>query len=378
MIIYRSTYLFSFLVIATLLSIGSLVGQSSNHDGQFATPAVIHPKKRETITELNVKSILVSEHRNTEATGQIVTIIESQSAISGHIMDQNWLNLAQAMGFQATIHQQVALEDSALLDTSDILIISSGVIDIPVQRRGMILYYLKSGKSIYLQNEYLCNNSSNLLFDELVDSLAGSVTLVGTVSGDLEPMNVIGTLSTTPNLVDTLSYFWYGCNGIGDGVTVIPFLEYQGDYFGFIFTPPNPAHGILITTSDQDWVRNHSGYITATMLMENILFYLAEGENVGIYESTNTSINGFALHQNFPNPFNPSTTIEFSLPQINFVTLKVYNMVGQEMATLVSEKLSAGVYKYDWDASGFASGVYVYKLTTDKGFVQSKKLILLK
>jgi len=377
MIIYRSTDLFSYAVIVGVLFIGSLLGQSSGQDGQFATPAVIHPLERETITGLHWKSIWLSGNRSTEATGQVVTIIESQSANPSHNMDQQWWNLAQTMGFQATIHPQVALEDSALLDTTDILIVSSGVIDIPLQRRGMILYYLKSGKPVYLQNEYLCSYSSNLLFDELVDSLAGSVTLVGTVTGDLEPMNVMGPLSTTPNQVDTLSYFWYGCNGLGDGVTVLPFLEYQGDFFGFIFTPPNPTPGILITTSDQDWVRNASGYVTATMLMENILHYLAEGGSVGIIGSTNTSVDGFALHQNFPNPFNPTTAIEFSIPKSEFVTLKLYNILGEEVATLVSERLSAGSYKYDWDAGMLASGVYLYRIQAGD-FADVKKMVFMK
>ena len=85
----------------------------------------------------------------------------------------------------------------------------------------------------------------------------------------------------------------------------------------------------------------------------------------------------FALQQNYPNPFNPTTTIEFSLPQLGFVTLKIYNILGEEVATLVSEKLMAGEYKYDWDASGLASGVYLYRMVAGD-FVQVKKMILMK
>ena len=60
------------------------------------------------------------------------------------------------------------------------------------------------------------------------------------------------------------------------------------------------------------------------------------------------------------------------------VTLKVYNILGQEVAELVSEKLSAGSYKYNWDARGLASGVYYYRLKTDHGFVQTKKMLLIR
>jgi len=85
----------------------------------------------------------------------------------------------------------------------------------------------------------------------------------------------------------------------------------------------------------------------------------------------------YSLSQNYPNPFNPSTTIEFSIPKSEFVTLKIYNLLGQEVATLVSDKLTPGEYKYTWDASQLASGVYIYKLETDN-FNSTKKLILLK
>jgi len=85
----------------------------------------------------------------------------------------------------------------------------------------------------------------------------------------------------------------------------------------------------------------------------------------------------FSLLQNYPNPFNPSTTMEFSLPQSGFVTLSIYNIVGEKVATLVSETLTAGSYKYDWNGSGLASGVYYYRLEAGK-FNQTKKLVLLR
>lgn len=87
--------------------------------------------------------------------------------------------------------------------------------------------------------------------------------------------------------------------------------------------------------------------------------------------------NQFVLYQNYPNPFNPRTNIQFSIPKTEIVTLKIYNLLGQEVATLVSNKLNPGNYTYTWDASGFASGVYLYKIEAGS-FVESKKLLLLK
>jgi hypothetical protein len=88
--------------------------------------------------------------------------------------------------------------------------------------------------------------------------------------------------------------------------------------------------------------------------------------------------NRFELIQNYPNPFNPATTIEFIIPNNEFVTLKIYDITGREIATIVSEKLASGNYEYYWDAGRFASGVYLYRLKAGTDFIQTKKLILLK
>jgi hypothetical protein len=85
----------------------------------------------------------------------------------------------------------------------------------------------------------------------------------------------------------------------------------------------------------------------------------------------------FCLFQNYPNPFNPATTIEFALPKSAFVTLKVYNLLGEEVTTLIAEQRAAGIHKLNWDASGLASGVYLYRLEAGE-FVQCKKLILIR
>jgi hypothetical protein len=85
----------------------------------------------------------------------------------------------------------------------------------------------------------------------------------------------------------------------------------------------------------------------------------------------------FALEQNFPNPFNPSTTIAFSLPRQSRVTLKVFNVVGEEISTLVDQELSAGRYEAHWDAGQMNGGVYFYRLQAG-AFVQTRKLILIR
>jgi len=85
----------------------------------------------------------------------------------------------------------------------------------------------------------------------------------------------------------------------------------------------------------------------------------------------------FALKQNYPNPFNPSTKIKFSIQDFGFVSLKIYDILGNEVTTLVNSEKSAGVYKVEWNATGIPSGVYFYQLKTE-GFVETKKMILLR
>ena len=93
-------------------------------------------------------------------------------------------------------------------------------------------------------------------------------------------------------------------------------------------------------------------------------------------ENTNL-VQGYQLKQNYPNPFNPTTNIEFSIPQSSDVELIIYNQLGQTVATLVNERLSAGNYSVDWNAEGFPSGVYFYRITAGD-FTQTRKLLFTK
>lgn len=85
----------------------------------------------------------------------------------------------------------------------------------------------------------------------------------------------------------------------------------------------------------------------------------------------------FQLDQNYPNPFNPATTIRFSLPAASHVSLKIYNIKGQLMTTLVDEQLSQGNHTFQWQAANMASGTYFYTLTNNS-FSETKRMILLK
>ncbi len=97
-----------------------------------------------------------------------------------------------------------------------------------------------------------------------------------------------------------------------------------------------------------------------------------------VQEISSSTPASFVLGQNYPNPFNPSTTISFSLTKTDRVTLRVYNLLGQEVATLMDGRQNAGTYRVTFDASNLASGVYFYRLSTGTGNFASKKMLLLK
>jgi hypothetical protein len=112
------------------------------------------------------------------------------------------------------------------------------------------------------------------------------------------------------------------------------------------------------------------------------------GSNAGFWYSPGTTVTGtgdtkgdvpttFSLQQNHPNPFNPSTTIRFSLPRHSHVKLRVYDVSGRLVTTLVDRGMMAGVHSVVWNASGLATGVYLYRIQAG-GFVQTRKLVLLK
>ena len=97
---------------------------------------------------------------------------------------------------------------------------------------------------------------------------------------------------------------------------------------------------------------------------------------VGINDPVNNTPEKFELKQNYPNPFNPSTSIEFNIPASSFVTLKVYDVLGRQVAVLADEFRQAGSHKISYDAGRLSSGIYYYTLSTDKGFSETKKMVL--
>ncbi len=119
-----------------------------------------------------------------------------------------------------------------------------------------------------------------------------------------------------------------------------------------------------------------SATIPTAVLQRNIII-IKTGALVNVQPVDNAIPTSFSLSQNFPNPFNPSTEIRFSIPEREHVTLTVYNMLGQLIATLVDDVTTPGNYSVRFNTSGIASGMYIYRIQSPS-FSQERKMLLLK
>jgi hypothetical protein len=111
--------------------------------------------------------------------------------------------------------------------------------------------------------------------------------------------------------------------------------------------------------------------------LDTINFYLDTLSLIGLHNISTSVPKSYMLGQNYPNPFNPATNIKFSIHKTGFVSLSVYNILGQEIAVLVNEELKQGEYKFVFDALNLPSGIYFYTLKTGS-FAETKKMVLIK
>ena len=134
-------------------------------------------------------------------------------------------------------------------------------------------------------------------------------------------------------------------------------IKFRPDQFSQTFTS-----SLSIQSNDTTIYVNLTGYSNSTIGVTTI--------------STEIPVN-YSLSQNYPNPFNPATNLEFGISNLEFVSLKIYDNLGKEIATLVNGNLKPGLYKFNFDASGLTSGIYFYKLETDN-FSATRKMLLVK
>ena len=196
--------------------------------------------------------------------------------------------------------------------------------------------------------------------------------------------NVLFNFPKSPQLFTSSSIDWLTINNSTGQIRGSGKLNGKGNY-GFLITAISNDKK-FITHQDKIHIKiwdraNSDALVYDNFSEENIWGNINIIEKNKLSKETDKTANvlpkEFELSQNYPNPFNPSTTFQFQIPEQNHVTLKVYDILGNEVATIVNGQLPTGSYNYQWEASGFASGVYIYRLQAGN-FVKTKKLVLMK
>lgn len=172
------------------------------------------------------------------------------------------------------------------------------------------------------------------------------------------------------------------CNGLLTGTTIIP--TPPGDRRFVMSTQPpnqklNPGESFTILAA-QMVARgsNHKNSVTLLKQLSDSAKALCQnGFVIGINQIFNEIPTEYKLYQNYPNPFNPVTKIKFSIPKSEFVTIRIYDALGREIAILVNDRVIAGVYSVDWNAAAYPSGIYFYSIQSGD-FIQTRKMVMVK
>jgi hypothetical protein len=214
-------------------------------------------------------------------------------------------------------------------------------------------------------------------------------------NGSLGPYNKIDSLFNGKLAVESITwhpktkYLWVSSGNLFAPSATAGF----SDFSFYAFVPPN-----YTTPVDSfKWVANWAGFggdprprgMSFSPTGDTVYVCQFDDPNnpiaemfvkgaTSVHSDVNTVVTEFALGQNYPNPFNPSTSIKFSLPVASNISLKVYDVLGKEVATLAEGRYEAGAFTATFDAKNVNSGVYFYTLRTSTGFVQSSKMLLMK
>ena len=176
--------------------------------------------------------------------------------------------------------------------------------------------------------------------------------------------------------------------------------QYWNDHIGEVFETSSAWQTYKVNTFESNVHHIHevqiiiqafasdSMYVGLTILLYNLRFVYANGDTILVdpfNRGTPLAVKplpgiptGFALHQNYPNPFNPTTVIRYEVKGTSKVTLDVYNLIGEHIATLVDAEQMQGIYEADFDGTGLPSGTYVYALSVNGRRVDAKKMMMVK
>ena len=155
---------------------------------------------------------------------------------------------------------------------------------------------------------------------------------------------------------------------VGDNGTIIKTTNSGINWLSQVSGTSKALGSVHFADNNTGWAVGDSGTILKTT---------TGGAIVGVQNMSTEIPSGNSLSQNYPNPFNPVTNLEFGIPDLGFVSLKIYDLLGKEVVTLVNEKLNPGTYRVEFDAGSLTSGVYFYRLTSGD-FMDTKRMLLVK
>lgn len=222
-------------------------------------------------------------------------------------------------------------------------------------------------------SETTSNINSNSAGDVILNGPEGSVTQLKFSNGT--SITMMPTIN--PNVKGLI---WRSTSSQGNNNVMCVSSTYGSGRIVAIgdSSPADDGTGSAGHTLYSSWLGEVNG--NHARLHMNASLWLAKVTGLTFTNENTTIPLNFSLKQNYPNPFNPSSKIKFSIPSTSFpmlTTLKIYNILGNEVSTLVNEPLNSGNYEIEWNASSFGSGTYFYKLTSSN-FTDTKKMTLIK
>jgi hypothetical protein len=228
----------------------------------------------------------------------------------------------------------------------------------PIMITRFINPFIRNHYPTYFGSQFVSNYSSTTTSGNYAEYIWGTKTEIcdgyGTIILPSGTYNNVIRVKTNDDEIDTVKI---------NGVVTNIYHNVSENYFWYVQGQKFPI--FLIS------------YSTYSNTYSKVVSYCIENEPVGINQISTTVPDKFILYQNFPNPFNPVTNIKYQISNNSFVILKIFDILGKVVATLVNEKQTPGTYEVKWDAMICPSGIYFYSLETDN-FKQTKKMILIK
>jgi len=309
------------------------------------------------------------------STGQTIWVARYNSP-------QNWEEEASAMAVDNSGNVYVTgRSDDDVITQMDYLTVkfdSSGVLE-------WVSRYPNTRLSIFGASDIVLDDSNYVYvtgyspdYTTIKYSMSGDTIWVASYQDSIHPLGVGNALAVDTSGNVYITGFTIGPGSSNDYSTVKYSSLGDFQWVAYYNGPSNKvdiAADIVVDESENVYVTGHSvGAISST---DYLTIKYVQGP-VAIIQDDFSIPASISLSQNYPNPFNPTTIIQYAISSRQFVSLKVYDLLGREVATLVNEEKPAGNYEVEFDGTDFPSGIYFYRLSVDNGYNETRKMVLLK